>query len=139
MPTDPLIGKDVRVQRRTALLAWLCLLTATASLLLGTLPTLLAARWFGGAVSDPLSRWSWLPGIDVYQGGVFVVSGALLVMTAVAIRAASHRCPSHPDLARRARRLRHWNRWMLRVSAGFWLIGVLAAYAAVPLHIALTS
>ena len=136
MRTDPLIGKDVRVQYGTAALAWLCLLTATAALLLGTLPTLLAARWFDGAVSEPLSQW--LLGGDTYQGGAFIVSAVLLLMTAVAIREASHRCPSHPDLARRARRLRHWNRWMLRVSAAFWSIGMFAAYA-VPLHGALSS
>jgi len=139
MRTDPLIGKDVRVQHRTAALAWLCLLTATAALLLGTLPTLLVARWFGGAVSDPLAQWPWLLGVSIYQGGAFAVSGALLLMTAVAIRQASHHCPSHPDLARRARHLRHWNRWMLRVSAMFWAIGIFAAYAAMPLYTALTS
>jgi hypothetical protein len=139
MRTDPLIGKDVRVQRSAVALAWLCLLTATTALLLGTLPTLLVARWFGGAVSDPLAQWPWLAGINIYQGGTFAVSAVLLLMTAVAIRQASHHCPSHPDLARRARRLRHWNRWMLRVSTLFWTIGIFAAYAAMPLFAVLSS
>lgn len=65
----------------------------------------------------------------------FVVSGALLLWATWTVwdQKARH-CPLDADEARRYRRLRHWNRWVLQLSAALWLIGIVAAFVVPSLY-----
>lgn len=100
------------------------------------LPVLIAM--FGPATAmAALTKTALLLAAAQYKHWIFWISGLLLLLAAAALWNA--RCPRtlYPDITQRCRRVRHLNRWMLRISAGFWLAGILSVYVVTPVRLAL--
>ena len=65
------------------------------------------------------------------------ISGLLLLLAALTVWNARDPRTLDPEITRQCRRLRHLNRWMLRISTGLWLAGLLSVYLVIPVRMAL--
>lgn len=72
-----------------------------------------------------------------HKNWIFWISGLLLPLAAVAVWSARRPHTLDPEITRQCRRVRHLNRWALRISAGLWLAGILCVYIAMRVRTAL--
>lgn len=136
MYADPYTRAVTRPQRLAAGVTGLSLFASVAAFMACALPVLIAM--FGPATAmAALTKTALLLAAAQYKHWIFWISGLLLLLAAAALWNA--RCPRtlYPDITQRCRRVRHLNRWMLRISAGFWLAGILSVYVVTPVRLAL--
>ncbi len=137
MHTYAVIRRAVHAPINKTGILWLSLLASIVTLLFCTLPTLLFVFRFDAA--NTLTQWwPFLITAMNHEQEVFAISGALLVAAAWTLwNMDTRHCPPDPELARQYRHLRHWNRWILKLSAAFWLAGIIATFIVPPIRMAL--
>lgn len=126
---DPYTRAVTRPQRLAVGVAGLSLFASVMAFIACALPVLIAV--FGPATAmAALMKTALFDAAAQYKHWIFWISGLLLLLSALSLWNA--RCPRtlYPDITQRCRRVRHLNRWMLRISAGLWLATVIAAYIA---------
>ena len=133
---DPYTRAVTRTQRLVAGVTGFSLFASAAAFIACALPVVLALLGPGTAVAAVTKTAPFLAAAP-YKHWIFGISGLLLLLAAAALWNA--RCPRtlYPDITQRCHRVRHLNRWMLRISAGLWLAGILGVYLALPLRLAL--
>ena len=136
MYADPYTRTVTRTQRRAASMTWLSLFASVVAFVAYTLPVLIAAYGPGDAMAA-LTKTALLLTAVEHKNWIFGISGLLLLLAAMAVWSAG--CPHtlDPEITRQVRRVRHLNRWALRTSAVIWLAGILNAYIATPVRMAL--
>lgn len=118
---------------------------ATAAALFGSggtlvccaLPIALVSLGLGGVVAGLTSELPWLIEISRHKYWLFFGSGVLLLLSGWLVYRSGRHCPADPALARLCGRIDRWNRRILRLSGGIWLVGFFAAYLLLPLRRAL--
>lgn len=136
MSVDPYTRAVTRRPRLAAGVTGLSLFASVAAFMACALPVLIAM--FGPATAmAALTETALLVAAAQYKHWISWISGVLLLLAAAALWHA--RCPRtlYPDITQRCRRVRHLNRWMLRISAGLWLAGILSVYVVTPVRLAL--
>jgi hypothetical protein len=125
---DSLERSAVRPHFRAAVLIWCSLLASAATFVGGALPILSVE--LGIKVVPALRATAAFLAAVEGGNGIFGLSGLLLSLAALAVWSAG--CPQTLDseIVRHCDRIRHWNRWVLRTSAGLWLAAVIAACIA---------
>lgn len=136
MYVDPYTRAVTRPQRLAAGVTGLSLFASVVAFVACALPVLIAMLGPATAMAA-LTKTALLLAAVEHKHWIFGISGLLLLLAAVAIWHA--RCPHtlYPEITRQCRRVRHLNRWMLRISAGLWLAGILGAYIVTPVRMAL--
>ncbi|GEM_PF-2709363 len=128
MHTTVVVRTALQAPLRAVGISWFSLIASIVAFVFATAPLVLMAPAIES--TDPLTQASpLLASALLYQGRAFVFAGVLLLIAAGFVRSTTSRyCPPDPEHARQYRRIRHWNRWVLRISATLWLIGIIAAY-----------
>lgn len=116
-------------------LGWLTLLASSTTLVCCALPIALVTFGFGAAVAALTSTVPHLVALSEHKAWLFGASAALMTATAWSLCRPGRACPADPVLAARCKRSMRWNRQLLGVSVGIWMVGFLAAYLALPLRI----
>ena len=135
MYTDPYTRAVTRPQRRAAGMTGFSLFASVAAFVTCALPILIMT--LGPETVAALTKTALFVTAVEHQNWIFGISGLLLLLAAVAVWSA--RCPHTLDLeiTRQCRKVRHLNRWMMRISAGLWLAGILSVYIMIPVRMAL--
>lgn len=135
MHADPYTRAVTRRPRLAAGVTGFSLFASVAAFIACALPVLIAM--FGPATAAALMKTSLFLTAVEHKHWIFGISGLLLLLSALALWNA--RCPHtlYPEITRQCRRVRHLNRWMLRISAGLWLAGILSVYVVTPVRLAL--
>lgn len=113
------------------------LLASAAALCIFVLPALLTALGFDETATTLHASPLYVIAGN-YQGAIFAVSALMLVAAMHTVwRMDAHHCPPDLEQARRYRRLRHWNRRMLGLSAMLWFAAIVIVYVAPAISTAL--
>ncbi len=115
-------------------LGWLALFASTGTLICCALPILLVTLGFGSVVAALTSRYPLLVALSEYEGWMFGLSAALLILAAWSIRGRQTHCPADPILAARCQRARSINQRVLLGAVIIWSIGFSARFLLLPLH-----
>ena len=115
-------------------LGWLALVATTGTLICCALPILLITLGFGSVVAALTFRYPLLVTLSEYEGWMFGLSAALLMLTAWFIRGRQTHCPADPVLAARCERARLINQWVLSGAVVIWSIGFTARFLLLPLR-----
>ena len=135
MYADPYTRAVTRPQRRAAGMTGFSLFASVAAFVTCALPILIMA--LGPETVAALTKTALFVTTVEHKNWIFGISGLLLLLAAVAVWSA--RCPHtlDPEITRQCRKVRHLNRWMMRISAGLWLAGILSVYIMIPVRMAL--
>jgi len=113
---------------------WAVVLASSTTLVCCTLPIVLVSLGLG-AVSAAL--FANVPGVTFVAANklwFFATSAVLIALGAWALFRPGRTCPSDPVLAARCAAADRWNRRLLGLAGGLWLIGFASAYLALPLY-----
>lgn len=116
-------------------LGWLTLLASGTTLVCCALPIALVTLGFGATVAALTSTLPALVTLSEQKAWLFGGAALLMGATAWSLWRPGRACPADPVLAARCERSTRWNRRLLAVSAGVWMVGLFAAYLALPLRI----
>jgi hypothetical protein len=116
-------------------LSWLALVTSAGTLICCALPIVLVTLGLGATVAALTSSFPILVTLSMHKAWIFAISGALLLVAGWLMWRPGRACPTDPVLAARCARAMRWNRRILWLSSGIWVIGFFAAYLALPLQI----
>ncbi|HHH44379.1 MAG TPA: hypothetical protein ENK49_09590 [Gammaproteobacteria bacterium] len=126
---------DDLVLNHTGGLAWLTLFASGGTLICCALPATLVTLGLGATVAAFTSSFPLLITLSEHKVWVFVLSGALLLLSGWLLYRAGRRCPVDPALGALCARSLVWNRRLYWLSVFLWLIGFSVAYLALPLRI----
>jgi len=112
---------------------WLLLFTSTTTIICCALPILLVSIGFGAVSAAMFSNMPFLVDLAQHKIWLFAGSGALLLLAGWALFRPGRSCPVDPVLAAKCEAADHWNRRLLSLSAGLWVLGFIAAYLSLPL------
>ena len=70
-----------------------------------------------------------------YKAWMFAGSGGVLLLAAWLLFRPGRVCPADPDLAEQCEKAHRWNTRLYWVSVGIWVIGLGAAYLALPVYL----
>lgn len=124
------------VRRGTGII-WVALFTSTGTLVCCALPIILVSLGMGASVAAMTSSFPFLIYLSQHKVWVFVISGALLVLSAWLLYRPGQSCPSDVELARLCELSKVWNKRIVWSSIIIWCIGFFAAFLALPLRIAM--
>lgn len=109
--------------------SWALLFTTSGTLLCSAIPITLVSLGMVATVATMASSAPWLITLSQYKGWIFVLSAALIGVSAWAVYRPGRSCPFDPELAAACLRADGWNRSLIWVSGGMWAVGFVAAYA----------
>jgi mercuric ion transport protein len=129
---------DNTLKTKSSWLGYLSLFTSLSTLVCCALPSLLVLFGLGASVASALTFVPWLVQLSHHKTWVFVISGALIVLSFVQTYVLSPRlmrtrggaCPAGDSSCDRADRI---NKVMLWVSTVIYLMGVFTAYFLGPI------
>lgn len=124
---------EARARLREAAITFVSLLGSTGTLVCCALPILLVTLGLGSAVVGLTSAFPWLITLSQHKAWVFAASGGMLALSGWLIYRSGRQCPADPALAAMCARADRWNRRVLILAAGIWLLGFFAAYLLLPL------
>jgi hypothetical protein len=136
MYADPYTRAVTRSQRLAAGMTGFSLFASAAVFVACALPVLIGMLGSEAAVAALTKTTLFLTAVE-HKIWIFWISGLLLLLAAAALWNARYPRTLNPEITRLCRRGRHLNRWMLRVSAGLWLAGILSVYLALPVRMVL--
>ncbi len=137
MSTPVVIRTALRAPLRAVGPSWISLLASLIAFVYCAVPaTLLAIN--PELPNTMLTHNALLPFAVSHQHVIFAIAATLLLLAAwTTWHNDAHRRLIEPQEMREHRRLRHWNRWIVKISAGLWLAGMIAAYVVPPAQAAL--
>jgi len=118
---------------RHGALSWLALFGSSGTLICCALPIILVTLGAGATVGALTSRLPFLITLSDNKLWVFVGSGLLLMLAAWLEWRPGRQCPTDSALAAACQTSRVWNRRVLVVSIGLWLVGFFFAFLLFPL------
>ncbi len=116
-------------------LSWVSLFASTSTWICCALPILLVTVGAGATLAGITRQIPFLTTLGAHKNWMFVISGVLLAAAARFAWRSGQRCPADPVLAQQCQRVQRWNKGILWISAIVWLIGLIAAYLALPVRI----
>ena len=127
-----------RLVLRESTVSGLALFASTGTLLCCALPiALVTLAGLGAFVASMVEAVPFLVTLSLHKDWVFGGSGLMMAGAGWLMWRPGRSCPTDPRLAALCNRSQIWNRRVLLVSAGIWAIGMFAAYAALPIRMAL--
>src|SRR2546423_1480947 len=119
MHTTVVIRTAIQAPLRAVGISWFSLIASLVAFVVATVPLVLSAAPDTETTRSLTQASPLLASTSLYQGRAFFFAGLLLLVAAGFVRNTTSRyCPPNPEHARQYRRIRHWNRWVLRISAG---------------------
>lgn len=115
-------------------LGWLALFASTGTLICCALPILLVTLGFGSVVAALTSRYPLLVTLSEYEGWMFGLSAALLLLAAWFTWGRQALCPADPVLAAHCQRTRSISQGILFSAVIIWSIGFTARFLLLPLR-----
>ncbi|MGH8131265.1 MAG: hypothetical protein ACRES3_10475 [Steroidobacteraceae bacterium] len=110
------------------------LLLSTGTLVCCALPILLVSVGLGASVAALTSAAPWLVALSSHKAWMFAGSGIALAGAAYLLYRPGRACPADTRMAALCTRADRWNRAVLAVSMGIWVVGFTAAYLLLPLQ-----
>jgi mercuric ion transport protein len=122
--------------KRSSLLSYFSLFTSLSTLLCCALPSLLVLFGLGASVASMLSFMPWLVTLSRHKQWTFAVSGMLIGLSFVNVyfiapRMRPAECRS--DAGSACDDVSHFNKILLWVSAGIYMVGIFVAYVLGPI------
>lgn len=144
MSAIPESGQDAAEAKRLVLresaVSGLALFASTGTLLCCALPiALVTLAGLGAMVASVVEAVPVLVTLALHKNWVFAGSAVMMAGAGWLLWRPGRTCPTDPRLAALCERSQIWNRRLLLVSAGLWAVGMFAAYAALPIRIALDA
>lgn len=118
---------------REGAITFVTLLGSTGTLVCCALPILLVTLGLGSAVVGLTGAFPWLITLSQHKAWVFAASGGMLALSGWLIYRSGRQCPADPALAALCARADRWNRRVLILAGGIWVLGFSAAYLLLPL------
>ncbi len=115
-------------------LGWVSLFASTSTWICCALPILLVTVGAGAILAGITSQFPVLIVLGAHKNWMFTISGVLLAAAAGLTWRSGQHCPTDPLLAQQCQRVQRWNKGILWISAIVWLIGLIAAYLALPVR-----
>ncbi len=115
--------------------AWLVLFTSSTTLVCCALPILLVSLGLGAVSASLFANLPILITLAQYKAWIFTGSGAVLLLTGWLLFRSGRACPADPDLAEQCDRAHRWNTGFFWVSIVIWVVGLAAAYLALPIYL----
>ena len=136
MYADPYTRVVTRPQRVAVDMTGFSLFASVTAFVACALPVLIVMLGPEAAVVALTKTALFLTAVE-HKNWIFWISGLLLLLAALTVWNARYPRTLDPEITRQCRRVRHLNRWMLRISTGLWLAGILCVYIAMPVRTAL--
>lgn len=119
--------------RRESGISWLTLFASTGTLICCALPITLVTLGLGAAVVSLTSAFPFLIALSQHKAWVFALSALMLAISGWMLFRPGRVCPTDPVTGRLCNRTQVWNRRVYWTSVVIWIIGLFAAYGALPL------
>ena len=123
---------DTPVPRRWS---WLVLFASSTTLVCCALPILLVSLGLGAVSASLFANLPFLVTLAQYKAWMFAGSGGVLLLAAWLLFRPGRACPADLDLAEQCEKAHRWNTRLYWVSVGIWVIGLGAAYLALPVYL----
>lgn len=136
MYADPYTRAVTRSQWLATGMTGFSLFASVAVFVTCALPVLIGIPGPEAAVVAPTKTVLFLTAVE-HKNWIFWISGLLLLLAALAVWNARYPRTLDPEITRQCRKVRHLNRWMLKISMGLWLAGILSVYLVIPVRMAL--
>ncbi len=115
--------------------SWLVLFASSTTLVCCALPILLVSLGLGAVSASLFASLPFLVTLAQYKAWMFAGSGGVLLLAAWLLFRPGRACPADPDLAEQCEKAHRWNTRLYWVSVGIWVIGLGAAYLALPVYL----
>ena len=115
--------------------AWIVLFTSSSTLICCALPILLVSLGLGAVSASLFASFPFLVTLAQYKTWMFLSSAAVLALTGWLLYRPGRACPADPDLAEQCEKAHQWNLRFFWVAAAVWMVGVAAAYLALPIYL----
>ncbi len=123
--------------RRDISISFFTLFASSGTLICCALPIILVTFGMGATVAALTSSFPFLIVLSQHKIWVFIVSGLMLLMSALIIYRPNQRCPVDPGQAQICLLSKIWNKRIYWFSVIIWSIGFFAAFIALPVRMAL--
>jgi len=115
--------------------AWLALFSSSTTLICCAVPILLVSLGLGAVSASLFANIPFLVTLAQYKAWMFAGSGVVMAMTAWLLFRPNRVCPADPVLAAQCEIAHRWSSRFFWGSAAIWLIGLAAAYLALPIYL----
>lgn len=115
--------------------AWVALFTSSTTLVCCAIPIVLVSIGLGAVSASLFANLPFLVTLAQYKAWMFTISGGVLMFTAWLLFRSGRSCPTDPDLAEQCDRTHRLSTRFLWVSAAIWVVGIAAAYLALPVYL----
>ncbi len=126
---------DLSADTGASSVSWLALIVSGGTLVCCAMPIALVSLGFGATVAALTSALPLLVTLSEYKHWIFLVSGALLTVSAWFLFRRISGCPADPVLAARCKSAIKVNKIVFWLAAGVWSTGFVAAYLLLPIRI----
>jgi len=138
LDTESMLKHDVDVEvRREVSLGFFTLFASSGTLICCALPIILVTLGMGATVAAMTSSFPFLIVLSQHKIWVFVISGLMLLVSAMVIYRPNQSCPIDSKQARICQTTKKWNKRVYWFSVVIWSIGFFAAFIALPVRMAL--
>jgi hypothetical protein len=118
-------------------ISFFTLFASSGTLICCALPIILVTIGMGATVAAITSNFPFLIVLSQHKIWVFVMSGLMLLISALIIYRPSQSCPVDPKQAQICQASKIWNKRIYWFSVVIWCIGFFAAFIALPVRMAL--
>ncbi len=115
--------------------AWIVFFTSSSTLICCALPILLVSLGLGAVSATLFAGFPFLVTLAQHKTWMFLGSAVVLALTGWLLYRPGRACPTDPDLAEQCGRAHLWNLRFFWVAAAVWMVGVAAAYLALPIYL----
>jgi len=110
------------------LVIFLSLFTSSAALLCCALPAFLVMLGFGSVFAALIANLPWLVILSKYKILLFIISGLILILAFILFYRFADHCPIDKKQAIYCRRVKKFSKFILYISAIFYVIGFSFAF-----------
>ena len=115
--------------------AWIVLFTSSSTLICCALPILLVSLGLGAVSASLFASFPFLVTLAQHKTAMFLGSALVLALTGWLLYRPGRACPADPELAEQCETAHQWNLRFFWLAATVWMIGVAAAYLALPIYL----
>ena len=114
--------------------AWIVLFTSSSTLICCALPILLVSLGLGAVSASLFASYPFLVTLALHKTWMFLGSAVVLALTGWLLYRPGRACPTDPGLAEQCEKAHRWNLRFFGVATAVWMVGVAAAYLALPIY-----